>query len=89
LNLYPIFFQIIYSPQIVFCSAKVRSGDAITKQGILLGINQTCDEMFSYELYIMHFTAFEYRKQDMQKIRSGYQGIMKRVRQDRQQKFQG
>ncbi|BAY76046.1 multi-sensor signal transduction histidine kinase [Nostoc linckia NIES-25] len=58
---------------------------AITEQGILLDTNQTCAEMFGYELSelvgmrVMDFTAPEYREQVMQKIRSGYEGIYETV----------
>ncbi|QLE51721.1 PAS domain S-box protein [Nostoc sp. C057] len=58
---------------------------AITEQGILLDTNQTCAEMFGYELSelvgmrVMDFTAPEYREQVMQKIRSGDEGIYETV----------
>lgn len=58
---------------------------SITEQGILLDTNQTCAEMFGYELSelngmrVMDFTAPEYREQVMQKIRSGDEGIYETV----------
>ncbi|MGF1939250.1 MAG: PAS domain S-box protein [Nostoc sp. ChiQUE02] len=58
---------------------------AITEQGILLDTNQTCAEMFGYELSeligmrVMDFTAPGYQEQVMQKIRSGDEGIYETV----------
>ncbi|MBE9050508.1 PAS domain S-box protein [Nostocales cyanobacterium LEGE 11386] len=58
---------------------------AITEQGILLDTNQTCAEMFGYELSelvgmrVMDFTTPEYREQVMQKLLSGYEGIYETV----------
>jgi PAS domain S-box-containing protein len=58
---------------------------AITEQGILLYTNQTCAEMFGYELSeligmrVMDFTAPEYREQVMHKIRSGDERVYETV----------
>lgn len=59
---------------------------AITEQGTLVDANQTCAEMFGYELselvgmHVMDFTPTpEYREQVMQKIRSGDEGVYETV----------
>ncbi|MBH8555903.1 PAS domain S-box protein [Nostocaceae cyanobacterium CENA357] len=57
----------------------------ITERGILLYSNQTCAEMFGYELSelvgmcVMDFTAPECREQVTQKMLSGYEGIYETV----------
>jgi PAS domain S-box-containing protein len=57
----------------------------ITQKGVILDANQTCAEMFGYELsevigmQVMDFTAPECREQVMQKILSGDEGIYETI----------
>ncbi|MEJ1934246.1 PAS domain S-box protein, partial [Nostoc sp. NIES-2111] len=57
----------------------------ITQKGVILDANQTCAEMFGYELsevigmQVMDFAAPECREQVMQKILSGDEGIYETI----------